>query len=126
MSASRLSAEILPVCSHSVCVHNVHLSVLLWLNAVSLASAIPSGVLESFLPPLLQGSSLSEGRDLMEASLSEPSVPRSLTLCTLPSYGSLYLFSLLQEDASLMMAEQGTALGVCQNADRSPSVATLL
>lgn len=51
-----------------------------------------------------------EGRDLTETSFSGLSVPGSPNLCLLSACGSLYLgvFALLHEEASLMMAKQGT------------------
>ena len=53
---------------------------------------------------------LPEGRDLMETSHLGLNVQRSLTLGILPVSRSLYLFRLLQEEASLMMAEQSIDL----------------
>lgn len=73
-----------------------------------LVSAFPSST--CFPPPLLQGSLIPEGRDLMETSHLRQSVPRSLTLCTLSSVGLYICSHLLQEEASLRMAKQGTDL----------------
>ena len=74
-----------------------------------LVSLIPPSplTLTRFLPPLV---GFSEGRDLMETSYLGLSVSWSLTFCIISGYG--YLFHLLQEEASLMMAEQGTDLRV--------------
>ena len=47
----------------------------------------------------------------MEISCLGLSAPKSHTLCILSDFKSLYICShLLQEEASLMMAEQGTDL----------------
>ena len=62
---------------------------------VSLVSSIPSGscaLSVLFLPPVLQSFLSSDGRDLLETSYLELSVPRSLTLIVMPGCGSQYLF----------------------------------
>ena len=60
-----------------------------------------------FLTPLL-GSSLSpEGRNLMEAFHLELSVPRSFSLSARLAVGLYVCPDLLQEEASLIMAEKG-------------------
>lgn len=80
-----------------LCEH-MHASVLLCLEGLD--------VFHPQWPPLLQSSPSPEGRDMTEAPNLWMSVPRSLTLCTLSSGRSLHLCHLLQEDISLMMAEQ--------------------
>ena len=51
----------------------------------------------SFLSP--------EGRNLMKTMYLGLSVPKSLTLCTLPHHGFMYLSHLWQEKVSLMIDE---------------------
>jgi hypothetical protein len=51
------------------------------------------------------------------------SPPRSLNLCTLSSCRSLYIFHVLEEEASVMMVQQGTDLEVQQKVDRSYFIA---
>jgi hypothetical protein len=60
--------------------------------------------------PLQQNSMSTDGRDLIETSCLGLSVPRSLTLCIMSGCRSLCLFHLLQEEASLIMTEQGSDL----------------
>ena len=48
--------------------------------------------------------------DLVETFHLGLSVPRSLIFCMMSVCGSLYWFPLLQEEVSLMMAEQGADL----------------
>lgn len=67
-----------------------HEPVLLCLEGrISLVSSIPTGS-TVFLPPRLQSSLSPEGKDF--TFYLEPSVPWSLTLCTLSSSRSLYLY----------------------------------
>jgi hypothetical protein len=72
-----------------------------------------------FLPPLPQNSLSPEGRELMETFHLGLRVPGALNLCILSGWGlgwgGVVLCicpHLLQEEASLMMAEQGTNLWV--------------
>ena len=54
-----------------------------------------------FPPPLPRGSLTPDGRDLMDMSHLGVSVPGCLTLCTLSSCGSLYLFLCTTEGSLL-------------------------
>lgn len=65
-----------------------------------------------FQPPVLQGSLSPGGKDLIVTSLSIVSVPRALTFYTVSEFGLFICSHLLLEGASLLMAEQGTSLGV--------------
>lgn len=71
-----------------------------------------------FLPSSQQISQNPEGRDLMDTSHSGLNAPSSLTVYCLPVVLCI-CFHLLQEEASLLVAEQGTDLWVYQNAIRS-------
>ena len=87
-----------------MCVGLLHLKGLIFLvSSISFVSYSLFHLLQCFLS--------SVGRDLMETSHLGLSVPRSLTLCMLSGYCSLYLFlSAAWGEASLITAEQGTGL----------------
>lgn len=51
------------------------------------------------------------------------SITGSLTLCIMSNHGSLYLFPSMQEEASLLLAEQGTDVLPCENVIRSHWIA---
>lgn len=99
-----------PVLAAIVCSSYVH-----WFSCVynSLFSWCPPSllVLTFLLPPLLQGSLNPERKDLMEPSHSGLSVPRCPILCTLAVDHCICSY-LLQEEVSLMTAEQVTDLWV--------------
>lgn len=62
------------------------------------------------LTPLLHCSMSPEGKDLMQTSRVGLSVPRSLLSAHCPAVGLCICPPLLQEEASLMVGEQGTDL----------------
>lgn len=62
----------------------------------------------------------------MEESCLVLNVPSSLTLCILPSAGSLCLFSSTAREASLMINGQGTDLRICRNIISSHFIATVI
>lgn len=76
---------------------------------VFLVTSIPSGSY-TLLLPFLWAFLGTAGRNLMKASCLWLNVPRSLTLFTMSGWGCLRLFPLLQGEAFLMRAEQGTDL----------------
>lgn len=69
-------------------------------------------VLIYFLPPLLQSPLIPEGKDWIDTSQLGLRVPRILTLHV--CCGSLYLFHLLQEGASLVMAKEAADVSIVE------------
>jgi hypothetical protein len=64
--------------------------------------------------------------NLMETYCLELRVSRSLTLCLLSDVGLCLCFHFFQEEAPLMMVEQGTVLRVQQNDIKMHSIASFV
>lgn len=79
-------------------------------DPVYLVPSFPFGSYTLSASPSTEFSEPRGDRDLMEATHLGLSVPRLLTLCTLSGCGSHISSQLLQEEASLVMADQGTNL----------------
>lgn len=85
-----------------------------------LVMSIPSG------SSLLQGSLIPEKRNLVEISHLEWNIPKSLTLCTLFTCESLYLFPSNIGETSWIMAKQEIDLFAQQAVIRSNFIAMFL
>ena len=105
-------------CCHSLCEFRC-VSVPLCLGFVSLGSPIPTGYLcTSFSIEFPESCGKEFDGDILSRTVS-----RCLTPCTLSICGFYMCSPLLREEASLMMAEQGTDLWVWQKFVRSHFIA---